>query len=216
MHETLTAPTQKRYTPGELWADGIVHVLGCVFAIVGSFILVSLLAGQVSGAVFAAVAVYLLSLVGSTGISAAYNIWPASSAMKPRLRRFDHAAIYLLIAGTYTPFLLKAESGILLTVVWGIAAVGILLKLAAPGRLDRLSILIYLGLGWSGVVVLGTLIATLSPVILGLILAGGVVYSLGVSFHLWERLPFQNAIWHACVLVAAGLHFAAVWLCSVC
>jgi len=216
MHETLTASTQRHYTPGELWADGVVHVLGCVFAVVGSFVLVFLLAGEVSGAVFAAVAVYLLSLVGSTGISAAYNISPASSAFKRLLRRFDHSAIFLLIAGTYTPFLVKAGSGIMLVVVWSIAAFGVLLKLAAPGRLDRLSILIYLGLGWSGVAVLGTLTATLSPMILALILAGGVVYSLGVSFHLWERLPFQNAIWHACVLVAAGLHFAAVWLCSVC
>ncbi|MEF2074706.1 PAQR family membrane homeostasis protein TrhA [Consotaella aegiceratis] len=206
---------ERHYTVAELWTDGVVHAFGGTFALVGSAILVWGLVGHASGAALTAAAIYLLTLVASIGISAAYNIWPKPGALKQRLRRFDHSAIYLLIAGTYTPFLLKAQSWWLMVVVWLIAAFGIFAKLAAPGRFDRLSIVLYLGLGWSGVSIFGTLVATLSPMALGLLLAGGVVYSLGVPFHLWTRLPFQNAIWHVFVLTAAGLQFSAVWLCSL-
>ncbi|SKA26747.1 PAQR family membrane homeostasis protein TrhA [Consotaella salsifontis] len=215
MNKSPKTASERQYRTAELWSDGVVHALGGTFATVGSAALVWGLAGQASGAVLSAAAIYLFTLVASIGISATYNIWPEASAHKQRLRRFDHSAIYLLIAGTYTPFLLRTQSWMLMAVVWLIAAVGIFAKLAAPGRLDGLSIVLYLGLGWSGVSIFGTLVDTLSPLTFGLLLAGGLVYSLGVPFHLWERLPFQNAIWHAFVLTAAGLHFSAVWLCSL-
>ncbi|HMF67316.1 MAG TPA: hemolysin III family protein, partial [Phyllobacterium sp.] len=93
---------------------------------------------------------------------------------------------------------------------WAIAVVGVLLKLLKPDRFDRLSIGLYLGLGWSGAAAYDAFSGALSATIVGLILAGGVVYSLGVIFHVFERLPFHNAIWHAFVLVAASIHFAAV------
>ncbi|TFF22123.1 hemolysin III family protein [Jiella endophytica] len=205
----------RSYSVAEFWADGVVHALGGALALVGSVALVMVLAGDISVAAFTAVLVYLTALVSSIGASAAYNLWPETGYMKLRLRRFDHSAIYLLIAGTYTPFLLRLQNFGLLTVVWIVAVLGIIVKLIAPGRLDRLAILLYLGLGWSGIVVFGSLFVTLSSATLGLLLVGGAIYSLGVPFYLWESLPFQNVIWHAHVLCAAGLHFAAVWLLSV-
>jgi hemolysin III len=130
------------------------------------------------------------------------------------LRRFDHSAIYVLIAATYTPFIaempVSATSIGLLAGVWSIAVVGIVLKLVLPGRLDKLSIALYLAMGWSGAMVFNTLVATLPPSVLWLIAAGGLLYSFGVIFHVWERLRFQNAIWHGFVLLGASCHYSAV------
>lgn len=99
----------------------------------------------------------------------------------------------------------------LLLFVWSVAFVGIMLKLFMPGRFDRLSILLYLALGWSGVMVYDTMVQSLPPAVFWLIAAGGMVYSLGVIFHVWERLRFQNAIWHGFVVVGAALHYCAVF-----
>ena len=146
------------------------------------------------------------------GFSAAYNLWPVSR-IKWLLRRFDHSAIYLLIAATYTPFIAQMKNGLLATTllagVWTVAAVGIVLKLALPGRFDRFSIVLYLALSWSGVAMY-EVIAALPASTLWLLGAGGLLYSFGVVFHLWESLRFQNAIWHAFVVLAAACHYTAV------
>jgi hemolysin III len=94
--------------------------------------------------------------------------------------------------------------------VWGTAAVGIVLKLFFPGRFDRLAIVLYLAMGWSGVMVYDVIAAAIPTVTLWLVATGGVLYSAGVVFHVWERLRFQNAIWHGFVLLAASCHYAAV------
>ncbi len=158
---------------------------------------------------YIATAIYLATLVLSISISAVYNVWPVSP-VKLFLRRFDHSAIYLLIAGTYTPFMAKSGTWWLLAFVWAIAVAGVLLKFLMPNRFDRLSIGLYLALGWSGVAAYHEFAGTLSASILWLILIGGLVYSFGVIFHVVERLPFHNAIWHGFVLVAASIHYAAV------
>ena len=121
------------FTAAELWADGAVHVLGILLAVSGAGALAFAVAGRVTAGEAAAVAVYLATLVASIGVSGLYNIWPVSPT-KWILRRLDHAAIYLLIAGTYTPFMVRMGTGWLLAGVWGIAAFGVLLKLAKPGR----------------------------------------------------------------------------------
>ena len=161
---------------------------------------------------------YVVSLLTVLSISLAYNIWPHTPA-KWILRRFDHASIYLLIAATYTPFLVQlsdpAVTGRMIAIVWGAAAAGMAIKLFLPGRFDRLAVLFYLAIGWSGIVIAKPLIDTLPPVTLGLMLAGGVVYSCGIVFFAWQRLRFQNAIWHGFVVAGAGLHFAAVIDCLV-
>src|SRR4051794_31046962 len=156
--------------------------------------------------------IYGAGLLTVLGLSATYNLWPISPT-KWVLRRFDHAAIYLLIASTYTPFLTHIAdpaASRLLVGVWLVACAGMVLKLTDPARFEGVSILLYLGLGWSGVLVYERVITSLPPVILWLLAVGGVLYSAGVPFHLWERLRFHNALWHAFVLAAAACHFCAV------
>ncbi|QND54259.1 hemolysin III family protein [Phyllobacterium sp. 628] len=180
---------------------------GVALAIAGAITMLALAPGEATS--YAAMTVYLATLVLSFTLSAIYNIWPVSPA-KLFLRRFDHSAIYLLIAGTYTPFMAKSGTWWLLSIVWAIALAGILLKLLKPHRFDRLSIALYLALGWSGVAGYQELTIALSATVMWLILAGGLVYSFGVIFHILERMRFHNAIWHSFVLVAASIHFAAV------
>jgi hemolysin III len=103
----------------------------------------------------------------------------------------------------------------MLGVVWAAAAAGIAIKLILPGRFDRLAVVFYLAIGWSGVVILRPVVETLPATTLWLIATGGIVYSTGVIFFMWQRLRFQNAVWHAFVVTAAGLHLAAVMDCLV-
>ena len=160
------------------------------------------------------VAGYALCLLTMLVFSAAYNLCPVSPR-KWLLRRFDQSAIYLLIAATYTPFITQLNdrdlAASLLVALWSAAVVGIVLRLLFPGRFDRLSVVLYIAMGWSGIIAFDKAVASLSGSILTFIATGGVLYTLGVIFHLWERLRYQNAIWHAFVLLGAACHFTAVW-----
>jgi len=206
------------YDTKELIADGIVHAVGVMVGIVSIIALVILAAPVVGAWEFTSILVYGTGLLTVLTISALYNLWPVSP-VKWLLRRFDHSAIYLLIAGTYTPFItqMKAnvESSLLLVGVWLTSMVGIALKLKFPGRFDRLSILLYLLLSWSGVMAYESVFGALPASTLWLLAIGGVLYTIGVLFHLWEGLRFQNAIWHSFVLVAAACHYTAVLDCLV-
>ena len=135
--------------------------------------------------------------------------------MKAVLRRLDHSAIFLLIAGTYTPFMAVSKTWWLLAFVWSVAAAGVFGKLFVPHRFDRVALVAYLGLGWSGIVAYGPLTEALSSSVVWLVIGGGIVYSVGVIFHVWQRLLFQNAIWHAFVVTAACIHFVAVWKSAI-
>ena len=145
--------------------------------------------------------------------SALYNL-TEDGPRKRLYRRLDHAAIFLMIAGTYTPFALVALGGAwgvaLLAVVWGAAAVGIAVELLDLRRHDRLSVAAYLLLGWIIVPALGPLSAVMSSTGLVLLAAGGILYSVGAAFHVWTSLPYQNVIWHGFVLAAAACHYTAV------
>jgi hemolysin III len=133
---------------------------------------------------------------------------------KEEIRRYDHAAIFLMIAGTYTPFALIAVGGTiglgLLILVWLVAIGGMMLKLLRPRRFDRASVVLYLALGWVILPAMGLVVATLPTSALVLLVVGGLLYTVGVAFHVWETLPYQNAVWHGFVLVAASCHFVAV------
>ena len=197
----------------EFLADAIVHAFGLLVAAAGSLAL--LVAAVIDGKAskLTAIIVYTTGLIAMLGCSAAYNIllW---SRRRDFLRRLDQSAIFLMIAGTYTPFTtlcLKGAWAIGLTaLVWSGAAMGIALKMVAARALDQLSVGIYLALGWAGLVATGPLSTTLAPSTLVLLGAGGLVYSIGLIFHGWESLPFQKAVWHGFVLVAATLHYAAI------
>ena len=200
------------YDRGETLADAVVHILGVALAIGGAAVLFVIAVHHGTISQFAAVTIYLAGLLAMFGFSAAYNLWPVSP-FKWWLRRLDHSAIYLLIAATYTAFMLPMRGvtpAIVLAIVWVAALVGMTIKLLWPGRFDRTSIGLYLSIGWSGVFTIGSITAALAPVTLVLIAAGGVLYSTGVVFHAWKSLRFQNAIWHGFVLTAAFCHYAAV------
>lgn len=200
------------YDRAELVADGIVHVLGAVAAVFAAGALVGVALYRAELATITALVVYALTLIAVIGCSAVYNMWPVSRT-KWLLRRFDHAAIFLLIAGTYTPFMIHVASPTaygVLAFVWTAGLAGAAFKILAPGRFDRLAVLFYLVIAWSGVVVAHQVFATLSTGALVMLVTGGLIYTFGVIFHLWHSLRFQNAIWHGFVLVAAGCQYAAV------
>jgi hemolysin III len=205
---------RRNYDRAELIADGVVHAIGVALGLAGAVALLVLAAQRADDAAeFAAIAIYAAGILAVLGTSAAYNMWPISRT-KWLLRRFDHACIYVLIAGTYTPFITQLKNGLVATLlfagVWATALLGAGLKLTLPGRLDRLSIAIYLLLGFSGLLAYDTVAASVSPTTLGLMLTGGLIYTAGVPFHLWSGLRFQNAVWHGFVLVATCVFYSAV------
>jgi len=208
----LNLPKYKSYSSGELVADVSAHVVGVLCGVVGTFVLMLTASGG-SFALVLGATLYAIGLLAMLGFSAAYNLWPPSP-IKEWLRRFDHAAIFVMIAGTFTPFLLARVEGtaahVLLGVVWAVAVVGVVMKLIYPRRWEKATVALYIGLGLSILVVAEQLAQAISPVSGILLIAGSVTYIAGVAFHLWERLPYQNAIWHWMVLLAAVLHYSAV------
>jgi hemolysin III len=202
-----------QYNRAETIADAVIHVFGATFALAAGATLIALAVRFAAPPTVIAVSVYVVCLITGLVVSAAYNMWPIS-ATKWILRRLDHSAIFLLIAGSYTPFLIQLREPLisqgLLAAVWVIALIGVTLKLAWPGYLDRFSIALYLALGWSGLIAFDSIMTELPAAALMLLITGGVLYSIGVIFHLWQRLRFQNALWHAFVLLAAVCHYAAV------
>ncbi len=209
---------QRPYTRAELVVDGVVHILGLIVAIAAGSVLLAFAIIETAPEVAPALVVYVGSLVAVLGVSLAYNLWPVSP-IKKLLARFDQAAIFLFIAGTYTPFLAVlggTTTGVLMTTfVWGASLIGVALKLIVPERFGRLAIALYLAIGWSGILVFQSLAQTLPDTTMWLLLAGGITYSLGIIFHLWERLKFQNAVWHVFVVTGASLHLWAVIDCMV-
>ena len=198
----------------ETRGDAIVHATGLLAALIGVPVLLTLAAlWHGSATAFAAAAIYSAALLAMLGCSFAYHHLPRP-AWRPVLLRLDHSAIYVKIAGTYTPFALLsggAGSG-LVAGLWATAAAGCGLQVLSGGRTRWAGFALYLGMGWAGLLAGWALFDTLSPAVMALIVAGGVIYTLGVAFFLWEALPFNVAIWHGFVLAASVLFFIAVTL----
>jgi hemolysin III len=213
--DTCPGQISWHYERAEIIADGVVHAIGVCLGLLGAVMIIAL-AVKMDPIDVAPILVYVIGLVTMLALSAAYNMWPVSPA-KWVLRRFDHSAIYLLIAGTYTPFLAQmknvmASAGLGIG-LWLSAIIGMALKLAFPGRFDRLAIVLCLLLGWSGVTAYDSLVSVLPNSSLWLLAIGGILYSLGTVFHVWQGLRFHNAIWHSFVLLAASCHYLAVLAC---
>jgi len=203
----------KTYSVREEIAHSAIHGLGIVLSIAGLIALVLTARRTGDTRDLVASAVYGVTLVLLYLTSTLYHSIPHPPA-KRILRILDHSAIYLLIAGTYTPFILikmQTPWGFgLLAVVWTMAAIGIAIKLFFPRFLDGLSTALYLVQGWAVIAAWEPLMSALPGVALTLLTIGGVLYTVGVVFHLWERLPYQNAIWHGFVLLGASCHYSAV------
>ena len=201
------------YSRGEYLADMAAHVLGLTVGLVAAIALLIEASHFGQPLLLIGAGLYGLGLVAMLSCSAAYNLCPPSP-LKSFLRKLDHAAIFIMIAGTYTPLLLNRVGGDwglgLLSFVWLVAFGGAFLKIMFPRRWEMYTIALYVGLGWSILVAINPLLRSVSVESLILIGAGGVVYSIGVIFHLWDRLPYQNAIWHWLVLIAASCHYIAI------
>jgi len=198
------------YSRAEYISDAIVHASGIGAALIGGPVMIALTALWIGEpALVAAVAVYVATGLAMWSFSAAYNLLQRP-AWVDRLRRFDKSAIYFKIAGTYTPFAILASAhGAFLVAIWSVAAVGALMILFSS-RLGWLSIPLYLGLGWAGAIWGGPLVSGLSPTGFWLLAAGGITYSSGIAFLLWNRLPFHNTIWHVFVFIGSLACYAAI------
>ncbi|MBN8483025.1 MAG: hemolysin III family protein [Xanthomonadales bacterium] len=203
-----------RYSTAEEIASSLTHGLGIVLSIAGLAILVAFAALGGNGMALAASIVYGTTLILLFTASTLYHGIPHAGA-KPILRVLDHAAIFLLIAGTYTPFTLVTLRGpwgyTLFAIVWLLAAIGIALELRRV-RNRYVMVALYLAMGWIGVVAIGPLLDRLAPGGLWLLFGGGLCYTLGVPFYLWRRLPYNHAWWHVFVLAGSVLQFLAVLL----
>ncbi len=200
------------YTRHEDIADAIVHVLGIVFAINASLWLLFHVTGL---SVAVSVTVYCLGLLAMIGFSAAYNLVPHHRPSKQILRRLDHAAIFIMIAGTYTPFAVNRlgnYGATILAIIWLAATFGVVMKVLFPRRFEIASLALYIGMGWLVVTVIAPLAHAMAKFDFWLLIAGGFVYTAGVAFYVIERIPYHKAIWHAAVLVAAVLQFSAIAL----
>jgi hemolysin III len=209
----MSSPPSRIIAPSraERLSDAIIHVTGLTLAI-GAVPVLVVLAALTRGdaAAMVGVSVYSATLILMILCSALYHMVPYAS-WKGLLRRLDHSAIYLKIAGTYTPFaLLSGQGGGLTAGLWGAAVAGLSLKMISPDRFRWAALALYLGMGWAGVALGGALLGALTGPVVALMLTGGVIYSVGVIFFLWERLPFQTTIWHGFVLAATLVFYIAV------
>ena len=195
-------------------ASLVTHALGVLFSIAALVVMLVISAGDalkvVSAAVFGSSLVMLYT-------SSTFYHFITSPRWKERLQTLDHACIYLLIAGSYTPFTLVTLRGAwgwsIFGVVWGLAVTGVFLKAFVPGRKDHwFSTALYLVMGWLIVIALGPLIRNLDPGGFALVVAGGLAYTAGVVFFVWDRLPFNHAIWHLFVLGGSVCHVLAASL----
>ena len=202
------------YTPREELANAVTHGIGIVLSLAGLTLVVKLASLHGDAWHVTSTAIFGVSLVLLYTTSTLYHAF-RDEARKRLLRKFDHAAIFLLIAGTYTPFLLVTLRGpwgwSLFGVVWGLAAAGIALKFWLAGRFRVVSTLIYIAMGWLVLIAIRPLSLALAPAGLWLLLAGGLCYTGGAVFYLWKRLPYHHAVWHLWVLAGSSCHWAAVY-----
>ncbi|AZP43494.1 hemolysin III family protein [Rahnella aquatilis] len=209
------SPSPQGYPWAEEIANSLSHGVGLVFGIVGLVLLLV----QATGDNASAMAITSYSLYGGSMIllylaSTLYHAIPHQKA-KYWLKKLDHCAIYLLIAGTYTPFLLVGLNSPLakglMAVIWGLALFGVIFKLAFAHRFEVLSLVTYLTMGWLSLIVIYQLATTLSLGGVILLALGGVIYTLGVIFYASKRFRFGHAIWHGFVLGGSACHFLAIY-----
>lgn len=209
---SVTAPAAI-YSEGEELANAITHGIGALLSVAALALLVAFGSrygdawGVTSGAI------YGVTLILAYTASTVYHMLQSERAKRIG-RKFDHAGIFLLIAGTYTPFLLVSLRGpwgwSLFGVVWGLAVAGVVMKFFFAGRFRVVSTLIYILMGWLIVIAFKPLQAAVPPVGIWLLVSGGLCYTGGTVFYLWKSLKYHHAIWHLFVLAGSICHFFSV------
>ena len=202
-----------KYTVGEEIANSITHGIGALLSIAGLAVLVGFASRHGNAWHITSCSIFGATMILLYVASTLYHSIPLTN-IKGILRQIDHSAIYLLIAGTYTPFMLVNLRGpwgwSLFGVIWGIALLGIVLKTTSFGRLPGISLGFYLAMGWIVVIAIKPMLAVLDKGGLELLLFGGMAYTAGVVFYAWEKLPYSHAIWHLFVMAGSCLHFFAI------
>jgi hemolysin III len=208
-----TGNARREPSRGEIAADGAVHAVGLVAAVAGIAVLIAMIAVRSGAVELVTAAIYGFGLIAMLGFSAAYNL-ARRSRYRDLFRRVDRGTIFVMIAGTYTPFTILGLSGAweisLMSFVWTVALLGFVVTFVLPSHLGGLSVAVYLVLGWTGVVAAGPFVEAFDPRILVLLTVGGLLYSFGTIFLVWRSLPYQLAIWHGFVVAAAAVHYSAV------
>lgn len=212
----MSASESSQYSVKEEIANTVTHALGMVLGIVGLvLLLIKAIDHNADAMTITSMSIYGSSMIVLFLASTLYHAIPYQRA-KRALKTFDHCAIYLLIAGSYTPFLLvslRTPLAIgLMIVIWSIALIGIIMKLAFVYRFKKLSLVTYLLMGWLSLIVIYQLAMNLEVGGLTLLAAGGLIYSLGVIFYVAKRIPYNHAIWHGFVLAGCACHFFAIYL----
>lgn len=202
------------YTRGEEIANALTHGVGLVLALVGLPLLVLASLSRGDALLVAGMSTFGATLIAVYASSTLYHAVPPSRA-KQVLQVLDHVAIYLLIAGTYTPFTLGVLRGALgwtlFGVIWTLAALGILFKVAFRTRFRRLSTAFYVGMGWVAIVAIRPLALAMPSVGFWLLVGGGLFYTAGVYFYVRPSPRFMHAVWHGFVMAGSACHFVAVW-----
>jgi hemolysin III len=204
-----------QYSLAEEITNSITHGLGVLFSITALALLVAHSAMNGDAWHMVASSIYGSSLIIMYSASTLYHSIFHIKA-KAVLKQLDHAAIYILIAGTYTPYFLVSlrDSSVwfLFPVIWVFAFFGVLFEFVHIKALKKISLVLYLGMGWLAVFIINPMMETVDSSGLILLLAGGIAYSLGVIFYVWEKLPFNHAIWHLFVLAGSVLHFCSIFI----
>ena len=205
----------KLYKTGEEIAHSVTHGIGMLLAVPGLGILISRTATFCSARHIVSCTIYGAALIVLYSASTLYHGIRHPKAKKV-LRIIDHSSIYLLIAGTYTPFTLVNLRGAwgwaLFGVIWGFALLGIVLQFSPLRNFSYIRLILYITMGWAALAAIKPLAASVPRVALALIVAGGLLYTVGIFFYLWRRLPYHHAIWHVFVLSGSVLHYLAVLL----
>jgi hemolysin III len=204
-----------QYTRKEEIAHVLTHFIGIILSFIGLILLILKAYANGDGWHMIGFVIFGISLISLYTSSTLYHFVSGDKA-KRYFRKLDHSAIYILIAGTYTPFLLTSLRGtigwIMFVVIWIFAIVGILLKLTTQIKSKWVSAIIYLVMGWLAVFIAGPMIQNLSGISLIFLVAGGLFYSLGVIFYVWKKLPYHHAIWHLFVLGGSICHYFSIYL----
>ena len=208
-----SAPKAPRYSPGEEIANSVSHGVGIALSIAGLAVMVAFSA--LEGSVWRVVAssIFGATLVLTYSASTIYHAVPWGRA-KRVFRILDHSAIFLLIAGTYTPFTLVNLRGpwgwTLFALIWGLTILGIVLTAAAMSRFKVITMVLYIAMGWLIAIAVKPMLSRVGAGGLWLLLLGGIAYTAGLAFYGWRRMPYHHAVWHLFVLTGSVLHFFAV------